>query len=194
MLWDARHLRAGNRRPCGHDRGRPRCGGTRAHEDARHRALVDGAVGQAVLAAAARTGARRPARLGGRRDLPSHEQRPWAIDPAFLTPSPPLTLTDMAVRPTIRERALAARARTGGASGAGMANGPATRFRLDAYDANAGAGEFYASCGFREVASVVYRDVRSSIRATDRRVRFGNGPLTGAACGTTLWRARRNRQ
>jgi hypothetical protein len=29
--------------------------------------------------------------------------------------------------------------------------------RLDAYDAEAGAGPFYARCGFREVGRVLYR-------------------------------------
>jgi hypothetical protein len=36
---------------------------------------------------------------------------------------------------------------------------PTDAIRLDSYDAPAGAGGFYASCGYREVASVVYRDV-----------------------------------
>ena len=34
---------------------------------------------------------------------------------------------------------------------------PADAIRLDAFDANAGAGEFYAKCGFREVGRVIYR-------------------------------------
>ena len=34
---------------------------------------------------------------------------------------------------------------------------PADCIRLDAYDAPAGAGEFYARCGFTEVGRVVYR-------------------------------------
>jgi GNAT superfamily N-acetyltransferase len=34
---------------------------------------------------------------------------------------------------------------------------PAAAIRLDAYDAVAGAGGFYARCGFREVGRVVYR-------------------------------------
>jgi len=36
---------------------------------------------------------------------------------------------------------------------------PADAIRLDAYDAPAGAGPFYAKCGFREVARVIYRTV-----------------------------------
>ena len=33
------------------------------------------------------------------------------------------------------------------------------RSRLDAYDSQAGAGEFYASCGWTEVGRASYRDV-----------------------------------
>ena len=36
---------------------------------------------------------------------------------------------------------------------------PADAIFLDAYDAEAGAGEFYAKCGFVEVAHVSYRGV-----------------------------------
>jgi GNAT superfamily N-acetyltransferase len=34
---------------------------------------------------------------------------------------------------------------------------PSDAIRLDAYDAAAGAGEFYSKCGFREVGRVTYR-------------------------------------
>jgi hypothetical protein len=34
---------------------------------------------------------------------------------------------------------------------------PGDAIRLDAYDAEAGAGKFYAKCGFRERGRVVYR-------------------------------------
>ena len=34
---------------------------------------------------------------------------------------------------------------------------PADTIRLDAFDAKAGAGPFYAKCGFREVARVSYK-------------------------------------
>jgi GNAT superfamily N-acetyltransferase len=36
---------------------------------------------------------------------------------------------------------------------------PGDAIRLDAYDAAAGAGGFYASCGYREVGRVTYRTV-----------------------------------
>jgi hypothetical protein len=35
---------------------------------------------------------------------------------------------------------------------------PADAIRVDAYDAEAGAGGFYAKCGYREVGRVVYRN------------------------------------
>jgi GNAT superfamily N-acetyltransferase len=36
---------------------------------------------------------------------------------------------------------------------------PADAIRLDAYDHEAGAGEFYRKCGFKEVGRVTYRGV-----------------------------------
>jgi hypothetical protein len=35
---------------------------------------------------------------------------------------------------------------------------PADAIRLDAYDAPAGAGDFYAKCGYQERGRVVYRN------------------------------------
>ena len=40
-----------------------------------------------------------------------------------------------------------------------MTASAADAIRLDAYDAEAGAGEFYVKCGFREVGRVAYRGV-----------------------------------
>ena len=36
---------------------------------------------------------------------------------------------------------------------------PSDAIRLDAYDAAAGAGEFYRKCGFKEVGRATYRNV-----------------------------------
>lgn len=83
-------------------------------------------------------------------------RKPWAIDRALFTPVPrPLYLTDMAVHPAhqrhgigralLHEAALFARSI------------PAQALWLDAYDANAGAGGFYAACGFRECGRQAYR-------------------------------------
>lgn len=83
-------------------------------------------------------------------------KKPWAIDPAFFTPCEHvLYLTDMAVDPSRQRlgigRRCLAHARTVAKSW------PADAIRLDAYDAPAGAGDFYAKCGFREVARITYR-------------------------------------
>ena len=37
-------------------------------------------------------------------------------------------------------------------------NWPGDAIRLDAFDAAAGAGDFYLKCGMREVARVVYKN------------------------------------
>ena len=82
--------------------------------------------------------------------------KPWAIDPAYFAKSRhPLYLTDMAVSPAMQRR---------GAGRQCLAHAvriarkwPADAIRLDAYDAEAGAGEFYEKCGFREVGRVSYR-------------------------------------
>jgi ribosomal protein S18 acetylase RimI-like enzyme len=85
-------------------------------------------------------------------------KKPWAIDPAYFSASPrPLYLTNMAVHPDLQR------------CGIGRAcleevvriarEWPADAVRLDAYDADAGAGGFYARCGFREVGRVIYRSV-----------------------------------
>jgi GNAT superfamily N-acetyltransferase len=85
-------------------------------------------------------------------------RKPWAIDVAYFTGCKrPLYLTDMAVAPTIQRcgvgRALLHEALN-------VAHGwPADAIRLDAYDAPAGAGGFYARCGFEERGRAVYRGV-----------------------------------
>jgi GNAT superfamily N-acetyltransferase len=85
-------------------------------------------------------------------------KKPWAIDPAyFAAVRRPLYLLSMAVEPA-RQRTgigtrLLAEARVVGAEW------PADAIRLDAYDSAAGAGSFYAKCGYREVGRVTYRSV-----------------------------------
>lgn len=83
-------------------------------------------------------------------------RKPWAIDVAYFTPcGRPLYLSDMAVHPSAQHQGVGRRcldeARRIGAEW------PAESIRLDAYDAPAGAGGFYAKCGFREVGRVSYR-------------------------------------
>jgi GNAT superfamily N-acetyltransferase len=83
--------------------------------------------------------------------------KPWAIDLSYFTPcGRALYLTDMAVLPSVQlqgigRRCLAETRRI-------AAEWPAEAIRLDAYDARAGAGEFYARCGYREVGRVTYRN------------------------------------
>ena len=69
----------------------------------------------------------------------------------------PVYLTDMAILPDVQgqgigrcclERVVEIARST-----------PADAIRLDAYDAEAGAGRFYERCGFREVGRVSYRGV-----------------------------------
>jgi GNAT superfamily N-acetyltransferase len=83
-------------------------------------------------------------------------KKPWAIDPKYFTKAErPLYLTDMAVHPAAQRtgigRQLLEEAASVGRSW------PADVIRLDSYDANAGAGPFYAKCGLREVGRVTYR-------------------------------------
>lgn len=83
-------------------------------------------------------------------------KKPWAIDPAYFTAGRrPLYLSDMAVRPD-RQRQGIGRRLLDYAIGIARA-WPSDAIRLDAYDGPAGAGEFYARCGFREVGRVTYR-------------------------------------
>lgn len=84
-------------------------------------------------------------------------RKPWAIDPFYFTDClQPLYLSDMAVAPEIQRNGIGRRCLDEAARLA-MA-WPANAIRLDAYDAPAGAGEFYAKCGYREVARVTYRN------------------------------------
>jgi ribosomal protein S18 acetylase RimI-like enzyme len=82
--------------------------------------------------------------------------KPWAIDRSYFTKCErPLYLTAMAVEPAEQRRGIG-RAMLDEAKQIGRA-WPADAIRLDAYDTAAGAGEFYARCGFREVGRVTYR-------------------------------------
>jgi GNAT superfamily N-acetyltransferase len=83
-------------------------------------------------------------------------KKPWAIDAKYFTNvAKPLYLAGMAMRPgwqgigvgriLLNEAEIAARA------------WPADAIRLDAFDGQMGAGEFYAKCGYREVARVRYK-------------------------------------
>ncbi len=85
-------------------------------------------------------------------------KKPWAIDLSyFKNVSLPLYLHDMAVTPDRQRRGigrqLVEEAKTVARAW------PSAAIRLDAYDSDAGAGPFYAKCGFLEVGRKTYRGV-----------------------------------
>ena len=83
-------------------------------------------------------------------------KKPWAIDPAYFTAvDRALYLTSMAVLPDRQGQGLG-RALLALADPVARAWG-AGAIRLDAYDAPAGAGGFYAACGYAERGRVSYR-------------------------------------
>ncbi len=83
-------------------------------------------------------------------------KKPWAIDASYFTPVPrALYLLDMAVQPG-RQRQGLGRELLREADRLAE-SWPAEAIRLDAYDAQAGAGTFYARCGYQERGRVVYR-------------------------------------
>jgi GNAT superfamily N-acetyltransferase len=83
-------------------------------------------------------------------------KKPWAIDAACFTPvKRPLYLSDMVVSVAHQGMGLGRQAL---ADAIAVARAwPANAIRLDAWDADAGAGGFYAACGFQERGRVVYR-------------------------------------
>jgi len=84
-------------------------------------------------------------------------RRPWAIDATCFGPCRrPHYLTAMAVAPEFQRRGVGRRCLADLSRKA--IHEDADAIRLCAFDADAGAGGFYASCGFREVARVRYRN------------------------------------
>jgi GNAT superfamily N-acetyltransferase len=83
-------------------------------------------------------------------------RKPWAIDARFFTPvDRPLYLTGMVVAVT-HQRQGAGRAALGDAEAVARA-WPVDAIRLDAWDAPAGAGGFYAQCGYADRGATTYR-------------------------------------
>jgi GNAT superfamily N-acetyltransferase len=84
-------------------------------------------------------------------------KKPWAIDTSYFTKCrKPVYLLAMAVVPVkqrlgIGRKCLEEAKRVAAELGADA-------IRLDAYDASAGAGGFYAKCGFAEKGRVTYRN------------------------------------
>ncbi len=85
-------------------------------------------------------------------------KKPWALDPNVFEPvRRPLYLLDMAVSPAAQRHGIGRRLIEEALLVAKRVPGDA--IRLDAYDASAGAGEFYRKCGFREVGRAESRGV-----------------------------------
>jgi GNAT superfamily N-acetyltransferase len=83
-------------------------------------------------------------------------RKPWAIDKKYFSASKrPLYLTSMAVRPDQQRKGVGRQSIEEARRIAGQWPGDA--IRLDAWDAEAGAGDFYRKCGFREVGRATYR-------------------------------------
>lgn len=85
-------------------------------------------------------------------------RKPWAIDTGYFTKvRTPVYLTSMAVDPKLQKQGV------GGAlldaAVAKVKAWPGQAIRLDAFDADAGAGEFYAKSGYSEVGRAVFRQV-----------------------------------
>jgi len=86
-------------------------------------------------------------------------RKPWAIDPAYFTKvKTPIYLTSMAVDPKAQGqgvgRAMLADAE---ARACNWPKGRGDAIRLDAFDAEAGAGGFYSKCGYNERGRTVFR-------------------------------------
>jgi GNAT superfamily N-acetyltransferase len=83
-------------------------------------------------------------------------KKPWAIDTAyFASVEKALYLINMAVHPEHQRQGVG---RTILKHAEAVARDwPSQAIRLDAWNAGAGAGPFYARCGFREAGRVVYR-------------------------------------
>ncbi len=84
-------------------------------------------------------------------------RKPWAIDPSYFTPvKRPWYLTNMAVDPRHQGLGIGRQLVLEAVRLVGEWGGDAVW--LDAYeDAKAGAGPFYAKCGFREAGRKTYR-------------------------------------
>jgi ribosomal protein S18 acetylase RimI-like enzyme len=84
-------------------------------------------------------------------------RKPWAIDTKYFTAGKrPLYLSAMEVSPDTQRKGIGRQCLDEACRIA--REWPADAIRLDAYDAAAGAGDFYRKCGFREVGRSIYRN------------------------------------
>ncbi len=85
-------------------------------------------------------------------------KKPWAIDRAYFTNvARPLYLLSLAVAPDLQRRGVGRACLDHAATLARRR--PADAIFLDAFDHAAGARDFYAKCGYREVGRGSYRGV-----------------------------------
>ncbi|HEX5005997.1 MAG TPA: GNAT family N-acetyltransferase [Hyphomonadaceae bacterium] len=85
-------------------------------------------------------------------------RKPWAIDSSYFTRvKTPIYLTSMAVEPAIQAQGLGRQMLA--AAEATVRRWPGHAIRLDAFDADAGAGSFYEKCGYKEAGRAVFRSV-----------------------------------
>ena len=99
--------------------------------------------------------ARRGKKIVGTLNLQT--KKPWAIDVSYFTPvKKALYLVGMAVLPAMQRRGIGRMLLEEAAQQTRA--WPADVIRLDAFDADAGAGGFYAKCGLRETGRVIYRN------------------------------------
>lgn len=83
--------------------------------------------------------------------------KPWAIDTAYFTAvKAPIYLIAMSVAVGLQRHGLGRQAMAEAERIARAYH--AQSIRLDAYDTPAGAGAFYAGCGYAEMGRVVYRE------------------------------------
>jgi GNAT superfamily N-acetyltransferase len=83
-------------------------------------------------------------------------KKPWAIDQRYFSASnQPVYLLAMAIAPARQRQGIGRRCLDEAKKIAKA--WPADSIRLDAYDAKAGAGDFYARCGWTERGRVTYR-------------------------------------
>jgi len=98
--------------------------------------------------------ARKGKRIVGTLNLQT--KKPWAIDVSYFTPvKKAIYLVGMAVIPAMQKQGIG-RSLLEEATKQARA-WPADAIRLDAWDSIAGAGPFYAKCGYREVAHALYK-------------------------------------
>lgn len=84
-------------------------------------------------------------------------KKPWAIDVSYFAPvKKAIYLTGMAVAPKLQHQGIGRQLLQEAVAHA--RSWPADAIRLDAFNAAAGAGPFYARCGYREIARVVYKN------------------------------------